>query len=125
MQHQLSVKLRSACQSCGVQCMLAVTVLLHLHRARRQQWGADGEHTCSTAADAKNRVLGFWTPYIATVLLIWSGEALTGPSMNPAYTFAWHFQMQVMSILCMCVCQVNGGHHCWCFSWLPQLVHLS
>lgn len=47
--------------------------------------------------NAKNRVLGFWTPYIATILLIWSGEALTGPSMNPAYTFAWHFQMQVQT----------------------------
>lgn len=65
------------------------------------QRGADAQRP--TAADAKNRVLGFWTPYIATILLIWSGEALTGPSMNPAYTFAWHFQMQVTSILCVCL----------------------
>ena len=76
-------------------------VLLDLHTACRKQWGTDAH--CPTAADAKNRVLGFWTPYIATVLLIWSGEALTGPSMNPAYTFAWHFQMQVTSKLCMCL----------------------
>ena len=96
-------------------------MFLHLHTVCRKQRGADAH--CPTAADAKNRVLGFWTPYIATVLLIWSGEALTGPSMNPAYAFAWHFQMQVTSMLCVSL--VDAGHHSWCFSWLPQQVHLS
>ncbi|KAK9810940.1 hypothetical protein WJX73_010268 [Symbiochloris irregularis] len=37
----------------------------------------------------RNKKWGFLTPLIATIFLVLAGMELTGPSLNPAVTFAW------------------------------------
>lgn len=36
-------------------------------------------------------VLRLWVPLLATVLAVKAGEGVTGPSLNPAFTFSWLF----------------------------------
>lgn len=45
------------------------------------------------ATSAENKYLAYWSPLVATVALVTTGAELTGPSMNPAFTFGWFAQL--------------------------------
>eukprot|EP00882_Tetradesmus_deserticola_P021403 GHRQ01023174.1.p1 GENE.GHRQ01023174.1~~GHRQ01023174.1.p1 ORF type:complete len:275 (+),score=85.91 GHRQ01023174.1:178-1002(+) len=47
------------------------------------------------ASDAKhNKIVAYWSPVAATILLIVTGSHFTGPSMNPAVAFSWYHHYQ-------------------------------
>ncbi|KAL4424377.1 hypothetical protein ABPG75_001678 [Micractinium tetrahymenae] len=43
------------------------------------------------AGQLRSSLLKLWVPLVATVLAVKAGEDLTGPSLNPVFTFAFHF----------------------------------
>ncbi|KAL3130429.1 hypothetical protein ABBQ38_008252 [Trebouxia sp. C0009 RCD-2024] len=50
------------------------------------------------ATSAKNKYLAYWSPLVATVALVITGAELTGPSMNPAFTFGWFTQFGTIDV---------------------------
>ncbi|KAL4420859.1 hypothetical protein ABPG77_002818 [Micractinium sp. CCAP 211/92] len=43
------------------------------------------------AGQLRSSLLKLWIPLAATVVAVKAGEGLTGPSLNPVFTFAFHF----------------------------------
>lgn len=50
------------------------------------------------ATSARNKYLAYWTPLVATIALVVTGAELTGPSMNPAFTFGWFTQFGTIDV---------------------------